>query len=89
MNKSIITITLDPDTLDDIRKRALKSYRTVNKHISYLIDMGMNASNIDIYEIADFLQDVADGNLDEFNTMSRANKLLKEININKEKQNER
>jgi ferritin len=87
MNKNTITITLDADTLDTIRKDALKNYRTVNKHISYLIDMGMNASNTDVYEIADFLQDVADGNLDEFNTMSRANKLLKEIN--KEQHDER
>ena len=42
MNKSIITITLDPDTLDDIRKRALKNYRTVNKEIAYLINQGIN-----------------------------------------------
>jgi hypothetical protein len=41
MNKNTITITLDADTLDTIRKDALKNYRTVNKHISYLIDLGI------------------------------------------------
>jgi hypothetical protein len=41
MIKSTITITLDPDTLDEIRKRAVKNYRTVNKEIAYLINKGI------------------------------------------------
>jgi hypothetical protein len=41
MNKNTITITLDADTLDTIRRDAIKNYRTVNKHISYLIDLGI------------------------------------------------
>jgi hypothetical protein len=88
MNKSIITITLDPDTLDDIRKRALKNYRTVNKEIAYLINMGIESSNLDIYNVIDFLEDINNGNLDDFNITNRANRLLKDININKEKQND-
>ena len=89
MNKSIITITLDPDTLDDIRKRALKNYRTVNKEIAYLINMGIESSNLDIYNVIDFLQDINNGNLDDFNIMNRASRLLKDININKELNDER
>ena len=89
MNKSIITITLDPDTLDDIRKRALKNYRTVNKEIAYLINMGIESSNLDIYNVIDFLQDINNGDLDDFNITNRASRLLKDININKEKHDER
>jgi hypothetical protein len=88
MNKSIITITLDPDTLDDIRKRAIKNYRTVNKEIAYLINMGIESSNLDIYNVIDFLQDINNGNLDDFNITNRASRLLKDININKEKNDE-
>jgi hypothetical protein len=45
MIKSTITITLDPDTLDEIRKRAVKNYRTVNKEIAYLINKGIEKEN--------------------------------------------
>lgn len=41
MIKSTITITLDPDVLDEIRQRAVKNYRTVNKEIAYLINKGI------------------------------------------------
>jgi len=47
MIKSTITITLDPDTLDEIRQRAVKNYRTVNKEIAYLISLGIEQEKHD------------------------------------------
>jgi len=47
MNKNTITITLEANTLDTIRRDAIKNYRTVNKHISYLIDLGINKEKHD------------------------------------------
>lgn len=47
MIKSTITITLDPETLDEIRQRAVKNYRTVNKEIAYLINKGIEQEQHD------------------------------------------
>jgi len=41
MLKENITITIDCDTLDLIRKQATKEYRSINKHITYLINLGL------------------------------------------------
>jgi hypothetical protein len=42
MGKENITITLSSDKIDLLRKQAIKEYRTINKHISYLIDLALN-----------------------------------------------
>jgi hypothetical protein len=42
MLKENITITLTSDKLDTIRKQAIKDYRSINKHITYLIDLGLS-----------------------------------------------
>lgn len=42
MLKENITITLSGDILDLIRKQAIKDYRSINKHITYLIDLGLS-----------------------------------------------
>lgn len=47
MIKSTITITLNPDILDEIRQRAVKNYRTVNKEIAYLINKGIEKDQHD------------------------------------------
>jgi hypothetical protein len=41
MIKTTITITIEPEKLDEIRKLAVKEYRTVNKQIAYLIDIAL------------------------------------------------
>jgi hypothetical protein len=41
MLKENITITIERDTLDLIRKQAIKDYRSINKHITYLISLGL------------------------------------------------
>jgi hypothetical protein len=42
MGKENITITLTSDKIDLLRKQAIKEYRTINKHISYLIDLALS-----------------------------------------------
>lgn len=39
MNKSeVITIRIDTKLMDEVRKEALKNYRTIAKHIAFIID---------------------------------------------------
>lgn len=45
MSKETITITLTDETLDLIRKQAHSEYRSINKHIAYLIAMGLKATS--------------------------------------------
>lgn len=44
MGKENITITLSGDLLDLLRKQAHAEYRSINKHIAYLIMMGLKAT---------------------------------------------
>jgi hypothetical protein len=45
MNKSeTITISLNSETLDKIRNQATKEYRSINKHIQYIIDQYMKGN---------------------------------------------
>lgn len=37
-----VTISIDAKTLDAIRLQAIKNYRSINKHIQYLIDTALN-----------------------------------------------
>jgi hypothetical protein len=38
VKKETITISLDSETLDIIRKQALLSYRSISKHIAFILD---------------------------------------------------
>jgi hypothetical protein len=38
VKKETITIALDSETLDIIRKQALAAYRSISKHIAYILD---------------------------------------------------
>jgi hypothetical protein len=42
MKPETITITIDAKKLDAIRLQAVKQYRSINKHIQYLIDLALN-----------------------------------------------
>lgn len=42
VKKETITISLDSETLDLIRKQAQASYRSISKHIAYIIDNAIN-----------------------------------------------
>lgn len=42
MSKENITITISGDTLDMIRKQAQAEYRSINKQITYLIDLAIS-----------------------------------------------
>ena len=79
VKKETITISLDSETLDLIRKQALASYRSISKHIAYLLDNVISESRIDFYinDIVDFLESLENGNIDNFNVMTQATKLLK------------
>jgi hypothetical protein len=44
VKKETITISLDSETLDAIRKQALASYRSISKHIAYLLDNAITDS---------------------------------------------
>jgi hypothetical protein len=47
MNKNeTVTISIDSKTLDAIRLQAVKNYRSINKHIQYLIDMALNLEGV-------------------------------------------
>ena len=79
VKKETITISLDAEILDAIRKQALASYRSISKHIAYILDNAINESRIDFYinDIVDFLESLENGNIDNFNVMTQATKLLK------------
>jgi hypothetical protein len=38
VKKETITISIDGETLDLIRKQALASYRSISKHIAFILD---------------------------------------------------
>jgi hypothetical protein len=38
VKKETITIALDSETLDNIRKQAHAAYRSISKHIAYILD---------------------------------------------------
>lgn len=38
MKRVSLTISIDPKTLDDIRAEAVANYRSINKHLLFLID---------------------------------------------------
>ena len=42
VKKETITIALDTETLDIIRKQALASYRSISKHIAFLLNQAIN-----------------------------------------------
>jgi hypothetical protein len=42
MGKENITITINGETLDIIRKQAVADYRSINKQIAYLIDLALS-----------------------------------------------
>jgi hypothetical protein len=81
VKKETITISLDTETLDAIRKQALLSYRSISKHIAFILDNAINESRLDFYinDIIDFLESLESGNIDNFNIMTQATKLLKVI----------
>jgi hypothetical protein len=45
VKKETITISLDSETLDLIRKQALASYRSISKHIAYILDNALTAES--------------------------------------------
>lgn len=45
VKKETITISLDSETLDLIRKQAQASYRSISKHIAYIIDNAIRAES--------------------------------------------
>lgn len=45
VKKETITISLDAEILDAIRKQALASYRSISKHIAYLLDNAITAES--------------------------------------------
>jgi hypothetical protein len=47
MNKTdTITISIESKTLDTIRLQAVKNYRSINKHIQYLINTALKLEGI-------------------------------------------
>jgi hypothetical protein len=42
VKQEAITITVSREVMDIIRKQAQASYRSINKHIQYLIDKAIN-----------------------------------------------
>jgi hypothetical protein len=45
VKKETITISLDAEILDAIRKQAQASYRSISKHIAYLLDNAITAES--------------------------------------------
>jgi hypothetical protein len=79
VKKETITISIDGETLDLIRKQALAAYRSISKHIAFILDKSISKNSLDFYinDIIDFLESLENGNIDNFNVMTKATKLLK------------
>jgi hypothetical protein len=79
VKKETITISIDGETLDLIRKQAQAAYRSISKHIAFILDKSISKNSLDFYinDIIDFLESLENGNIDNFNVMTKATKLLK------------
>lgn len=85
MKTETIRLRLNSEIMERVRAIADKETRTLAKQVEHLLKMGLEPSKLDYYytDIVDFLGSVENGELDQFNTMSKATKLLKSIKEDK------
>ena len=85
MKSETIRIRINAELLNKVRELADNQVRPLAKQIEYQLKQSLEVNKLDYYytDIVDYLKSVEKGELDTFNTMSEATRLLKSIKEDK------